>query len=278
MNRRKAMKVAASAIAGSGAGLLTLTNAFKPKINFDNSPHELDYQQEEGNWKYLQLDPETTAELAYKFYPEGSCMYATIKSVVSQLANKVGEPFSSFPYHMFRYGHGGVGGYGTVCGTLNGTAALLGLLITDKGVRDKMIADIFGWYEKESLPVFKPQNPGNDYIPAQSISNSVLCHASNTNWCTTAGFKVDSNERKERCRRLSADVARKVAISLNEIFTNSYTTNVYKDETANTCLTCHSSEGKINNVAVKMSCNSCHTKSVGHRVFGDIHYKLMKDK
>ncbi len=272
------MKVGAGAIVGGGAGLLTLTNAFKPKIKFDNEPHELNYQQEEGYWKYLQLDPETTAELAYKFYPEGSCMCATIKSVVSQLAEKVGEPFISFPFHMFKYGHGGVGGYGTICGTLNGTAALLGLLITDKSVRDKIIADIFKWYEKEPLPAFNPQNPGNDYILAKGISNSVLCHASNTNWSKTAEFKVDSNERKERCRRMTADVAKKVATSLNEIFTNTYTTNVYNDGTANTCLTCHSSEGKVNNVAVKMSCNPYHTKSVGHRVFGDIHYKLMKDK
>jgi len=277
MNRRNVIKAAAGAVAAGGAGLLVLTNAFKPKIEFDNEPHQLDYKQEEGNWKYLQLDPVTTAELAYKYYPEGSCMYATIKSVVTQLAEKGGEPFISFPYHMFKYGHGGIGGYGTVCGALNGTAALLGLLIIDKSVRDKMITDIFGWYEKEPLPVFNPQNPGNDYIPAQSISNSVLCHASNTNWCKAAGFKVDSNERKERCRRMTADVAQKVATSLNEIFTNTYTTNVYPDETANTCLTCHSSEGKVNNVAVEMSYKPCHTKSVGHRVFGDIHNKLMKE-
>ncbi len=272
------MKVATGVVVGGGAGLLTLTNAFKPKIKFDNEPHELDYKLEESNWKYLQLDPLTTAELAYKFYPEGSCMYATIKSVVSQLAEKIGEPFISFPFHMFKYGHGGVGGYGTVCGTLNGTAALLGLLITDKSVRDKMIADVFKWYEKEPLPVFEPQNSSNNYVIAKSISNSVLCHASNTNWCKTAGFKVDSNERKERCRRMTADVAKKVATSLNRIFTNTYLTDIYNDETTNTCLTCHSGEGKVNNVAVKMRCNSCHTKSVGHRVFGDIHYKMMKDK
>lgn len=276
MNRREAMKVAAVAVVGGGAGLLTLTNGFKPKIQFDDEPHKLDYMQEESEWKYLQLDPIASAELAYKFYPEGSCMYATVKSVVSQLAEKVGEPYTSFPLHMFKYGHGGVGGYGSVCGTLNGTAALLGLLITDKNVRDKMIADIFRWYEQEPMPVFSPKSPDNDYIPIKSISNSVLCHVSNTNWCNIAGFSVDSSERKERCRRMTADVAKKITISLNDIFSNSYSANVYNNEAANTCLTCHSSDGKVNNVAVEMSCNSCHSKSVGHRLFGDIHYKLME--
>jgi hypothetical protein len=140
-----------------------------------------------------------------------------------------------------------------------------------------MIANVFGWYEKEPLPEFNPQNSSYDYIPVKSISHSILCHASNTNWCKTSGFKVNSNERKERCRRMTSDVAEKVAIALNEIFTDTYTTNVYNDETVNTCVTCHGSTGKVNNTAVKMSCNSCHTKSVGHRVFSDIHYKLMKE-
>ncbi len=276
MNRRNLMKIAAGVIVGSGAGFLTLTNAFKPKVEFDNEPHKLDYNPTEGNWNYALLDPAGTAELAYAFYSEGSCMYATVKSVMSQLAEKIGGPYPSFPFHMFKYGHGGVGGYGSVCGTLNGAAALIGLLISDKNVQDKMITDLFRWYEKEPLPSFVPQNQDVNFLTAKSISNSVLCHASNTNWCKTAGFAVDSNERKERCRRLTADMAGKITTSLNEIFTHTYTTNLNTDETVSTCITCHGNTGKVHNAAVKMSCESCHTKSMGHRVFGDVHYKWMK--
>ena len=276
MDRRKAIKVAAGIFVGGGVGMISLINALKPKIELDNEPHELDYTPSEGTWSYELLDPLVTAGLAYNYYSEGSCMYATVKSIVSQLAEKVGEPFSSFPCHMFKYGHGGVGGYGTVCGALNGAAALIGLLIDDKGVRDKMIADIYRWYEKESLPGFSPEQANYDYVPVKSVSHSVLCHASNTNWCKASGFEVNSRERKERCRRISADVAQKVTVSLNKVFTSAYITNVHPDETAGTCLTCHGSDGKVNNSAVKMSCNSCHTKSVGHRVFGDIHYKFME--
>ena len=277
MNRRKAMKVAAGVVVGGGAGLLALTNAFKPEIVFDNEPHRLDYKPDEDDWAYSPLDPDLTAELAYTYYPEGSCMYAMAKSIISQLGEKIGEPYKSFPIHLFKYGHGGVGGYGSICGTLNGAAAVIGLLVTDKGVRDSMIADVFRWYEQEPLPAFNPQSASSEYIPVKSVSLSVLCHASNTNWCKTSGFKVSSNERKERCRRMTSDVVKKVVIALNEISTDSYTTNVYNDEAANNCLTCHGSTGKLNNTATKMSCNSCHTKSVGHRVFSDIHYKLMKE-
>ena len=277
MNRRKAMTIAAGVIAGGGAGLLTLTNAFKPEIMFDNEPHKLQHNQGEDDWKYSHLDPAVIAELAYKYYTEGSCMYATVKSIISQLAEKIGEPFKSFPIHLFKYGHGGVGGYGSICGALNGSAALIGLLVSDSSVRDKMISDVFQWYEKEPLPKFQPQSSSYDYIPVQSISQSILCHAANTNWCKISGFKVNSNERKERCRRMTSDVVIKVTESLNEIYTDTYTTNVYPNETVNSCMTCHGSTGKVNNTAAKMDCNSCHTESVGHRVFSDIHYKLMKE-
>lgn len=275
MDRRKAFKIAAGAVAAGGAGLLTLTTAFKPEIKAGNQPEKLEYQPDESAWKYVRLDPVITAGLAYNYYSEGSCMYATVKSIVSQLAENMGEPYASFPVHLFKYGHGGVGGYGSVCGTLNGAAALIGLFISDKNIQDKMIADVFRWYEKEPLPLFSPNSPAYNYVPLKSISNSVLCHASNTNWCKTTGLKVDSKERKERCRRMTADVSMKLTTSLNEIFTNTYLTNIQPDETVNTCVACHGNEGKVNNTAVKMSCNPCHTESVGHRVFADIHYKVM---
>ena len=276
MNRRKAMKLAAGVVVGGGAGLYAFTNAFKPKIEFDNESHPLDFTPSEGSWNYALLDPVITAGLAYQYYSEGSCMYATIKSIVSQLAEKVGGPFASFPYHMFKYGHGGVGGYGTVCGTLNGAAALIGLMIDDKSVRDNMIADIFKWYEKEPLPGYSPQKANYNYVPEKSTAHSVLCHASNTNWCKASGFKVNSKERKERCSRLSGDVAQKVTTILNQILTDTYIAGKVSNEEASTCISCHGSEGKVNNTAVKMNCTSCHTKSIGHRVFADVHYKMME--
>jgi len=277
MDRRKAIKVAAGVFAGSGIGVVALSNFFKPEKIDASEPVKIDYKATETNWKYSRLDPAVTAKLAYDSYSEGSCMYATVKSVIAQLAEKESESYSSFPIHMFKYGHGGVGGYGSVCGALNGAAAIIGLLIPARDIQDKMIADIFQWYEKESLPRFTPDNPNYDFAPPTSVPNSVLCHASNTNWCKDSGFKVSSNERKERCRRLTADVAKKVTIALNEIHTNEYITNVHTDEASNTCLACHGKEGKVKNASVKMSCNSCHSESVGHRIFADIHYEMIKE-
>ena len=265
MDRRKAMKIAAGVFAGGSIGLFSIANMFKTRDKSDSEQYKLDNKSMVAGWNYVHLDPAQSAERAYEFYIEGGCMHSMVKGIISQLAENIGEPYASFPFHMFKYGHGGIGGYGSVCGTLNGAAALISLLVPDKKIQDNMITDIFQWYEKEPSPVFIPAHPVFEYTPVKSIPNSVLCHASNTNWCKTSGFKIGSNERKERCRRLTADVAKKVTVALNELHSNQYITNTQSDEMVNTCISCHGKEGKLKNVSGKMTCNSCHTESVGHR-------------
>jgi len=278
MNRRKAMKIAAGAIVGSGAGILILSNAFKPEYLPLEESQKLEYNNTKTSWAYYPLDPAVTAELAYKNFDSGSCMYATFKSIISQLADKYGEPYASFPLHMMKYGHGGVGGFGTICGALNGAAAVIGLFVAEKAIQDSLITGLFRWYEETKLPEFRPQMAILDFTPPSTISNSTLCHSSNTNWGKEAGYKVNSDERKERCRRLASDVALRVTVVLNEYFGDIYVTDGHDNETVRTCMTCHGDKGKLGNTSGKMGCTSCHTESIGHKVFADVHYKLMKSK
>ncbi len=274
MDRRKAVKAMAGAIAVGGAGYLGLTNLFKPESPQVSPPKKIEFDETETEWKYTPLDPKITSQVAYDSYEEGSCMYGVFTAIVSQLAAKVGEPWSSFPIQMMKYGHGGIGGTGTICGSLNGASALFGLLVADKQVRDALTACLFGWYEETAFPSFLPLNPLFDYTPPTSISHSVLCHASGTTWCKENGFAVSSKERKERCRRLTADVAAQTVEILNEYYNNTFISTPLQ-QNVNTCISCHGSTGKVANVSTKMSCTSCHQESFGHKVFGDIHYKLM---
>lgn len=278
MDRRKAMKIAAGAIAGGGAGIITLATAFKPEYQPETEPVKLEYKDSGSDWTYHSLDPALTAELAYKNYDKGSCMYAVFTSVMSQMAEKHGEPYASFPVHMMKYGHGGIGGYGTICGTLNAASALIGLFITDKAVQDTLIKGLFRWYEDSMLPEYKPQAAVLNFTPQLTASNSPLCHASNSRWCKETGFKVNSAERKERCRRLTGEVASRLAVVLNEYSGNSYITTGHDNETVRECMTCHGDKGKLVNTSSQMECTSCHTKSVAHKVFADIHYKVMEPR
>lgn len=276
MDRRKAMKITAGAIIGGGAGIVTLTNAFKPEYQPMEEPKKLEYKNANSTWAYYPLDPTITSDLAYKNFDSGSCMYTTFKSILSQLAEKYGEPYASFPTNMMKYGHGGIAGFGTICGALNGASAVIGLFVADKTAQDNLITGILRWYEETKLPEYKPQTAILDFIPPSTISNSTLCHASNTRWVKETGYKVNSNERKERCRRLASDVASKVATVLNDYFSNTYVTKGLDNETVRQCLTCHGEKGKLINTSGKMVCTSCHTKSIGHRIFADIHYKIME--
>lgn len=274
MDRRKAVKTMAGAIAIGGAGYLGLTNLFKPKIPEVSLPKKIDFTPKETDWQYTPLNPEITSQVAYDNYKNGSCMYGVFTGIVLQLAEKLGEPWSSFPTHMMKYGHGGVGGTGTICGSLNGASAIFGLLIDNQEIRDALTFSLFNWYENAALPSFKPLHPIYDFTPSTAISKSVLCHASGTTWCIENGFTMSSDERKERCRRLTADVAAQTVEILNSYFSNTFMTTPSEQNVEN-CLSCHASSGKIDNASAKMNCTSCHDESIGHKVFGDIHYKLM---
>ncbi|MDF7825218.1 C-GCAxxG-C-C family protein [Pontiellaceae bacterium B12227] len=274
MDRRKALFLTTGIAAGGGT--VALTTAFKPHIQPAKKPGRISPSKPAGGWKYSNLNPAATAALAHKNYTEGSCMYAVYTSVISQLADKFGEPYTSFPCHMMKYGHGGVGGFGTLCGTLNGAAALIGLLVSDKKTQNALIADLFRWYEQTPLPEFKPENSESE-IPT-SVAGSTLCHASTTNWTQASDCGIGSKERKERCRRLSGDVASRLVTMLNDFFEGNYTAPGFDNETVRTCVTCHGKEGKLKTVSTDMNCTSCHSKSVGHQLFADLHYKCMQEK
>lgn len=276
MDRRKALMLSAAAVAAGGVGVVTLTTAFRPKVKQASEPKNLEFKKPESPWIYHPLDPGVTAEIAYTEYPNGSCMYGVFRSVIRQLADRFGEPFVSFPMHMMRYGHGGVNGSGTICGALNGAAALMGLFVDGKENQDILAAELFSYYENNALPVFKPADSKTDNLPT-SVSESVLCHASTTRWGKAAGFRIDSKERKERCRRLTADVAARTVEILNTYYNNSFIVARDSEEVL-TCMNCHGSQGKLANTSGKMKCSTCHSESLGHRLFGDVHYKLMKDK
>jgi hypothetical protein len=52
---------------------------------------------EKWPWPYVKLDPDRTAELAYNEWYRAFCGAAVISSVFSQLREKVGDPYKSFP-------------------------------------------------------------------------------------------------------------------------------------------------------------------------------------
>jgi hypothetical protein len=208
-------------------------------------------------WQYHPLDPAVVGELAYALYPRGSCMYAVFGSVITQLATEVGMPFRAFPLDMMRYGASGVGGWGSVCGVINGCAALIGLFHSDKddGQRNELIADMCLWYESSVLPQYEPAQSANTASVVTSMAGSILCHVSVSQWCRASHCDAESPERRERCRRLSAEGAMRVVTLLNGE-ASSLEFPDFMPETQS-CIDCHGKTGRVDPVG-KMQCGSCH--------------------
>jgi hypothetical protein len=168
-----------------------------------------------SDWQYVPVDPAAAAAEAYRLMPNGGCMYGVFRAVLAAWLNKTGRSADSFPFHMMRYGHGGVGGWGTVCGALNAGAALIGLFEPDKTRQERMIDELFSWYERTELPVYQPSEADSGKI-AKSAAASVLCHVSVAHWCKVSGAAPVSDAKKQRCRCLTADVATKTVELLNQ--------------------------------------------------------------
>lgn len=236
----------------AGAGLLACRAAEVPAGEDGRSAAAL-------GRSFVRLDPAIVADRAYRIYPEGACMYASFGSIVSSLGELVGEPYRSFPVDMMRYGEGGISGWGSICGALNGAAAVIGLIYPGKdgSRRAELIAELFSWYEQAKLPQFRPtQTAAPLEIPA-SVAKSVLCHVSVNRWCEVSRCNAFSPEKRERCRRLTSDVVLKTVELLNRSQEPSSRFAGLSAETSS-CVTCHGKADRAD-AMVKMRCDRCHT-------------------
>ncbi len=197
-------------VAAAGVSLSSL--AFLPRqsdvcaVTGESSTHP---------WRYEALDPADTAALAYDLFPHGHCMQAAFASIVSQLATRLGEPYRSFPLDMMLYGMGGLASAGALCGAINGAAAAIGLFTVYGEGGAERIRELCRWYEQASLPVFVPRAAAERQTVPRSIAKSLQCRESAASWCTLSGLPFSHPLRAERCRRLTADVARKTVELLN---------------------------------------------------------------
>ncbi|MFA4966089.1 MAG: C-GCAxxG-C-C family (seleno)protein [Thermoleophilia bacterium] len=231
-------------------------------------------------WPYptdpsLQPVAETLARRAYEVYYASGCAEATWWPVIEFLAADNPTTWGTLPKNVMRYGGGGCGGWGTLCGTLNGSSAIISMCVADGAARGKMIDEAMQYYGETPLPtngIDKAVRAG--WAPAAGVvaplvnvptstAHSQLCHASLSQWTMTTGERDGSVAQKDRCGKACHDLVLKVTGMLNAYFLNN--TNVPAgtlDETIGTCGPCHQpAKGK-------MACDSCHDESPDHS-FGD---------
>lgn len=131
-------------------------------------------------------------------------MYGAAYALLEVLKEEPNSPYASIPVDMFKYGAGGAYSWGTLCGALNGALAVINLA-TDK--HPEVGNELIGWYTFFPFPSDKHE--AYCKIPKQvtTVTKSPLCHASVSIWCAAAGAKVNSEEKKDRCAKLTGDTA-----------------------------------------------------------------------
>lgn len=94
-------------------------------------------------------------------------------------------------------------------------------------------------------------------------AGSPLCHASVTGWCKASGFTATSQERKERCARLTGGVAAYAVELLNKHADAQFKAVFTVPASVRACQTCHGPTN-MDNVKTNMNCTQCHEPNWKH--------------
>jgi hypothetical protein len=207
----------------------------------------------EPPWPYEKIKPKVAAERAYGGYYEAQCMYGAFWGIIGELAERRGAPYNTFPAKMLKYGAGGVAGWGSLCGALNGAAAAIYLVSPDP---EPIVEELFGWHQEAKLPDYIPEKA--KYNIVKSVARSELCHVSISNWIKVSGLKLTSKERGERCARITASVARHTVKLLNQQAKGKLKALYPISGRTKACRDCHDKGSSREDSRGKMDCTVCH--------------------
>ncbi len=216
---RRSLLIDAGKVAAGAVGVLAFSGI---QAGLSSVAEAKEGPTEKWPWPYVKLDPEKTAEIAYNEWYRIYCGGAVISSVFSQLREKVGEPYKSFPIDAFIYLEGGTAGWGTICGSVAGANLVTNVIIGPRiaGPQCKngalMGSEMMEWYSSAKLPLYTPKKPRVATKIVQTQSDSPLCHVSLGKWMGKSGFALTSPERKDRCARVTASVAYRLVELLNQ--------------------------------------------------------------
>ena len=221
-------------------------------------------------WSYTTLDANLVARRAYEVYYASGCMEATwwplVEALTASSLPDAATTWGTLTKNTMKYGGGGVGGWGTLCGTLNGSCAVMGML----GAPAKMIDEAMQFYANTPIPSTAAETavkagwvPTGMNVPVDgpltrvrtSIAHSQLCHASLSQWAWKTKIADGTREQKDRCAKAAYDMTFKTVTMLNAWQANGAIPAGTLDPTIASCQTaCHTTPIAKG----KMACTPCH--------------------
>ncbi len=203
--RREFLKTSGKVLAG-----VALSSAALPLLNISAEAAPV-LQPAPYPFPYVKLDPQATLERGYKSYYEyGGCGIGAFEAIVGQLADLTGYPYDQVPVQMLGSASAGFGA-GTLCGSLAGAIMAVGLILEPADAK-KVTADLFKWYKETPFPGYQPEfkNP-------TSVSGSIDCLDSCSEFMTVANVKMGDDARKARCASVTGETAAKAVELINAL-------------------------------------------------------------
>ena len=285
MSRRRFLLSAGTVAAATGLAGVGLARVADPAAAAAAQELAWPYPAAEAD----QPNPEVLARRAFEVYMGQSgagrgCAEATWWPFVEFLSGVTGgsTTWGTLPLNIFRFGAGGVAGWGTICGTLNAAAGMINMAVSNAAHRTTLTNGIFQYYAETALPtngawksyknalglgaVWAPTTLPLENVPS-STANSPLCHSSLVQWTMTTGAANGGPLQKDRCGKACFDVTLKLAQMLNAYFVALAATPTHTpaavplDPAVAACGACHSTY-----TGAKMACGSCHDNTLtdGH--------------
>lgn len=198
-------------------------------------------------YKYAKLDPVEVGRITYENYFKRWCAASVFAGFSELLQKKVGGKWNDFPVDSLRWAHGGLAGWGALCGTLVGAGMVIGLSTRDTDIAEKMVNDLAFYYSYSELPAYQPVKPVKAKINHMTIAGTPVCHISVGRWMRAEGASFLDSERAERCARVAADVAMEACRMLNDHLDGKFVAKhkllfnvaAYGITSQNNCMDCH---------------------------------------
>jgi hypothetical protein len=221
------------------------------------------------------LDQEAVREAAYcLYYKEGGCGHGSAQAIIDTLGDALEadgaavNPWRLLPRGLCSYGAGGVVGWGTICGALNGAIAVMDIL----GVHNQLGNALIDYFCTAELPTdaldgYSPPDGIPVPLPstATSVSHSPLCHNSVSTWAAVAGVPVADPSKKDRCAKLVGDIVAKAVELMNDHFLSGSTPPAWVPPASYAgCYDCHTKADMIPSQQGKMDCLECHVVAPAH--------------